>query len=307
MGRMFQTLCALLLAGFGAFGSLSAHAYETHTLTAPSACSTFIAANSAPDTACINALSATWANAGCTGNAQYQSSYTWPAYADPAGYVQPPWSCATFPQLTHLYILVSACAATNGQSISGTVDRTCEPGAGCIPPQEVCSNSCSYGLSSAVAGTGLDGSLLWSGSWVGTGESCAGSPPTPDSGGETGEAATIANATKSAGDSETAQGTYLDDASAASIASRSNFTGASPVGSWYSLPSWVTGLLTRQQTDCLLHISFPQNGLLAPLASAVNGANVCTIQSYADSYGNWFIWFCAVLWSWAIVVGVRAE
>jgi len=197
-----------------------------------------------------------------------------------------------------------SCTTTLNVSLSGTLSRTGEPSATNIPDQMVCHEGCGYALSSAVPATGLDGTLLWSGTWIGTGaaEGCStGSDPTP--GGNTAEGAAADNATKAATDAEAAHQGFLDGMLTTTIAQRSTPSDASPIGSFFGLPTWITSILEPGETDCKLHIDLGPNGPLGFVSAAVADTDVCGIQYYADTYGNWFVWFCAVLWSWAIVTG----
>jgi len=201
-------------------------------------------------------------------------------------------------QLIDTWLVVDACAATANQSLSGTVSRTGAPSASNPPPQEVCHESCIYDLSTAVPATGLDGTELWSGTWIGRGEggACSGGA-TPNPGGNTSEGAAAGAATAPATAAETAY-----DSGLAALDGSS-----SPLGSWWSLPSWVTGLLTRQTTDCKLHIDVPAGGVLGSVRERLQNIDVCGVQQYADTFGNWFMWFCALLWSWVIVTGGRTD
>jgi len=278
-----------------------------HTWTLPASCEAYRTSGT-PSATCVNESQAAWTSAGCTGGGAYfaggtrNTTTTWPVYYTPSSYVQPVWSCvkgttadSTF---TDIWLMVDACAATAGQSLTGTVSRTGEPSASNPPPQTVCHNSCTYTLSSAVPATGLDGTELWSGTWIGEGEggSCTGGT-TPTEGGETAGDAAAGDRTAPADASET---TY--DAGIAALNSST-----SPVGAWYSLPSWVTGLLSRQSTDCKLHINVPAGGVLGSVRDRLQNIDVCGVQQYADTFGNWFMWFCAMLWSWVIVTGGRTD
>jgi len=251
----------------------------------------------------------------CYGPAAWWDTYGWTALANGApphnGILMGVWdqgSLAVAP--TKFYYQADACSATQNQPITGTVSRTGEPSASNPPPQEVCHQSCLYGLSSAVAATGIDGTELWSGTWIGTGEACPGTspPPSPGTGedGETNESASADNATREATTAEAAQLAAIDQLKADSIASRSGGETASPIGNFFALPSWVLGLFTRQNTDCMLKIQL-QGTASASFADKAYTADVCEMQDIADSYGNWFVWFCAVVWCWAIVVGARGD
>jgi len=294
---MVRLALLLLLAGLPLFGRASI--IET-TATIPSACAAYFPTGGGePSGACYTAR-----NALATGyqSCQQNSTSTFPAYFTPSSYVAPVWTCQKYGGdyvITHQLTFVSACASTLNVGITGTLARTGAGGAGNPPPQTVCSNSCSYDLDWAEERTGLDLSTLWYGRWVGSGQSCA-SGPDPAVGGNTSEAARVGAAT---GAGETAESDF--DARIAAL----NGGATSPLGSWFSLPSWVTGLLARPTTDCKLHIEIPsaEGKTLAFVSARLAAIDVCGVQQYADTFGNWFMWFCATLWSWVIVTGSRSE
>jgi len=190
-----------------------------------------------------------------------------------------------------------SCEATLNVSISGTLSRTGPPSASNIPDQMVCHQGCGYALSTAVAATGLDGTELWDGTWIGTGaaEGCS-TGADPNTAGNTAEGAAADAASSPANAAET---TFDDSIQAL------NGGAQSPLGAWYSLPSWVTALTTRSTTDCKLKVTL--DGMPAGLQSAIYNTDICGAQEFADTFGNWFIWFCAVLWCWAIVTTGRTE
>lgn len=198
------------------------------------------------------------------------------------------------------------CAATLDQPISGTVDRGSES----IPPQQVCHEQCLYGLSVAEPRVGLDGSQYWYGTWVGEGQSCPGTdpPPTPgDESTEGGGPSSYDSSTSPYTDALNEKNNWLDSLKTQSLGQRAGSNSqTSSIGQWFALPSWVLGLFDARSTaSCDLGIVV--EGPLSSVASAVAGADICAVQTYADIYGNWFVWFCAVLWSWAIVVGAKTE
>lgn len=211
-------------------------------------------------------------------------------------------SCYVYP-IDEVWQVVEPCAASEGQSLSGTVARSGEPSASNPPPQEVCHNQCLYGLSSAVAATGLDGSELWSGTWVGTGQSCPGTPPpSPNENGDTLEGNLNNDATRASDAAESAYSSFLDQLRADSIAQRGAPSGQSPIGSFWAIPSVLLGAVDRSPTNCNLEIDLSGSASLGFLSGAIASTDVCEVQEFSDTFGNWFMWFCAVLWSWAIVM-----
>lgn len=213
------------------------------------------------------------------------------------------WNGYTSNSPEKVYFQADTCSATDGKPITGTVARSGEPSASNPPPQEVCHESCLYALSSAVAATGLDGSELWSGTWVGTGQSCPGTPPpSPDENGDTLEGNLTNDATRASDAAESAYSSFLDQLRADSIAQRSAPSGQSPIGSFWAIPSVLLGAVDRSPTNCDLEIDLSGSESLGFMSGAISSTDVCRVQEFADTFGNWFIWFCAVLWSWAIVM-----
>lgn len=210
--------------------------------------------------------------------------------------------------LPKLYKPGSACAAKLNQPVSGMIERGTES----IPPQQVCVDSCQYSLAQAQPVTGLDGIKYWSGTWVGDGVSCSGNTTTNPADTPTAEGSATKEAGKAADEAQKAKEDALAEMLAKSLAQRPNNSserGKSPLGEWFALPQPIRDLLVPSPSaNCQSGPVIPEgSAFLQPIRNALQGKDWCQIQSIADTFGNWFIWFCAILWSWSMVTRGSAE